>query len=87
MSTLPSPPADKTVKPALQFLIDNYVPASGYLEASMRISTHELYDKLQEQFPSPELTPALILDWMNDLGYKYQDSGNMRAEWLLKKLY
>lgn len=82
----PPTPEDKTVNAAMTFIIDNYEPAKDYATASVRMSTQEIFDKLILQFPSPELTAQLIIDWLSELGFIYKDSGNMRAEWLLNKI-
>jgi hypothetical protein len=67
-------------------LRSNYVPAYNYVEASMRLNTQELYDKFLLMFPVEGFTPTLLFGWMRELGYQYQDSGNLNIEWMLKKI-
>lgn len=79
----------EAITPQLQCVIDylqkQYEPTTNYTEAVVRMSTDELFYKLNLFFPVDGFTPGLLFTWLNDLGYSYQESGLIKPEWLLKK--
>ena len=80
METVP-PPLDAIIN----YLQQNYQPCHSYTDADVRISTDELHEKLQAFFPLEGFTPAILFTWLIDMEYKYEESGHIKPEWLLKR--
>lgn len=78
-------PAVDTLQPISKFIADNYAPAPGYKDATLRITTAELYERLVQQFPFEGFTTAALFNLLTGLGYHYEDSGDVKLEWLLIK--
>ena len=45
------------------------------------MSTEELTRRLLELYPTNELTPTLVAEWMHELGFSFVDNGDMLLEW------
>ena len=69
------------------FIKLHYQPAHEATEANMHFTTNQLFDKLQEAFPSNFYTATQVAEWMNAAGFIFADFGNMRFEWLINTYY
>lgn len=69
-----------------QFLIEYYAPAKTLKEADLHLTTTEIFERIYRLFPSPELKEKDIASWLNSAGFTFFDFGEMRFEWLLKKI-
>lgn len=74
-----------TLEAAKDFIRFNYTPVDDYKEATLRVTTLELFEKLFSTFPAEGFTSELLFTWLNELGFSYMDGGNIRLEWLMKK--
>lgn len=72
-----------------QFIKDHlqsyYMPVDDYVQADLKLSTTELYEKLMQAFPTDGFAPSMLFSWLMELGFSYIDAGEMKIEWLLKK--
>lgn len=76
----------QTLEAAKDFIRYNYVPIDEYKEATLRITTIELHQRLFATFPIEAFTTDILFQWLTELGFSYRDGGNIRLEWLLKKI-
>lgn len=67
------------------YLTSNYSPADSLVDATVTMSTLQLYVKLQQVFPSDEYLPITVAGWMQDLGFGMAEIRTLEPEWLLKK--
>ena len=78
--------APDNIKDKLTALItESYEPAGIPGAGTTCMTTTELFDKLQLIYPSEEYTALYIAVWLEELGFKTCNMGNMRFEWILKK--
>ncbi len=68
------------------FLLDNYGPVNAMDEEVLSFTTDELFLKLQGIFPTPVYTAHDVALWLDDCGFVFIDKGNLKLEWLLKKI-
>jgi len=66
------------------FLLDRYQPASRE-DASIRKTTSEIYDELQEHCPSKEYDKESVYQFLLDSNFKFETpGGDMHFVWLMK---
>lgn len=68
-----------------EFLGQYYFPAYSLEEADLHLSTQEIYSQLQKLYPSYDYSPETVAQWMHELRFIFQDFGDMKLEWLMKK--
>lgn len=66
------------------YLYQNYEPAATVAEASIMMSTKEVYEAIYRLYPSKNFDVEMISNWLQDGGFKFADMGNLRFEWLLR---
>lgn len=68
-----------------QHILNKYKPVEDYGDADLHLTTSELFEQLQNFYPG-EYTKATIASWLNEGGFKFYDGGNLKLEWMLKKV-
>lgn len=69
------------------YLLEYYVPVRNPAEAEFSFTTQELTQQLLTLFPREDiLTPDLVANWLHLGGFTWYDYGEMRLEWMMKKL-
>lgn len=59
--------------------------ADSYEDATLRLTTQEVYEKLQEFYPSRKYTPEDVYTALLQLGYQYADPFKLlEYRWLFK---
>lgn len=66
-------------------LIQEYSPAQHVRDADFHYTTMEMYQKLQELFPSDQYGADDVAVWLHDAGFTFKDFGDLRFEWLMKR--
>lgn len=69
----------------LHHLRTHYRPCDNYLNADLRITTQEMYEKLLQQFPMEGLPMNELFQLMLQEGFQYQDSGDLNIESMLMR--
>lgn len=69
-----------------QFLKLRYQPVAEPSHKTLLLSTEQITLKIRSLYPSEEITPLLIADWLNELGFSFTDTGNMQLEWMLEEV-
>jgi hypothetical protein len=70
-----------------QYLTSYYEPALTVQEAEFHFSTQEIYQKLLAIYPnSAVFSAADVSTWLMEAGFICEDFGDMKFEWLLKKI-
>ncbi len=79
-------PENELITRIKKCLLDLYCPADNINETEFHLSSSEVYEKLISIFPySNEFTINSVNIWLHELGYKFNDFGEMRFEWLFKR--
>jgi hypothetical protein len=68
------------------YLREYYEPAQDPKEAELHFTTLEIFNQLQKVLPSPHYTPDQVANWLHVAGFTFTDYGNMKFEWMMKKL-
>lgn len=68
------------------YLKSNYLPVRDPKEAEMHFTTREIWEKLLVLFPHSAFTQEIVIKIFIRLGYKFYDYGEMRFEWMMKKV-
>lgn len=63
-----------------------YEPIDDYAKADLKLSTADLFEKLRSAFPVEGFTSTMLFGWMMELGFSYIDAGELKIEWLMKKI-
>jgi hypothetical protein len=79
------PQDDALLEMIRQHIVKTYTPVESYGEADVRLTTHEIYEQLQNFYPGL-YTQAIIAGWLQEAGFKFYDGGNLKLEWMLKKV-
>jgi hypothetical protein len=84
------PPAGpEQLSPMLQHLRSKlqqtYTNASGTGIATM-LTTNDIFTELYAAYPSPELTPVMVADWLFEAGFTLTDLGSLRMVWMLERI-
>jgi hypothetical protein len=85
--------SDETVKvPAIgdgltekikNFIKLNYLPTQEVAQATMRLTTSEIYANLQRIYPGIDFGTTELAQFLHEFGFTFWDAGGMRLEWLL----
>jgi hypothetical protein len=67
-------------------LTQQYEPVNDPKEADVHYSTQEIFDQLQKLLPSTHYTPDMVSNWLHNAGFNFFDYGNMKFEWMMKKV-
>lgn len=67
----------------LHHLRTNYRPCENYVDADVRISTHELYEKLRPMFVMNDLSEQDLFGLLVSEGFSYSDAGDFNVEWMM----
>lgn len=68
------------------YLLQYYTTASTPKEASFHFTTAEIWEQLQQLFPSVHYSATDVATWMNTGGFRFYDFGQMKFEWLINKM-
>ncbi|MBE7177725.1 MAG: hypothetical protein INR69_15055 [Mucilaginibacter polytrichastri] len=64
---------------------ENFQPATHLGEADSMLTTIEIYEELRQCYPSDLLSPALIADRLQQLGFRLHMLLPMHFVWLLRR--
>lgn len=81
----PEEQENEMARKAMVFLWENYQPAATMAEATHFLSTLEIWRRLQENFPGDYMASE-VATWLQEDGFILRDMGNLKADWLLKKV-
>lgn len=62
----------------------NYEPCQAPEEATVTMTTAEVYEAIQRFYPNAPVDMEMLANWLHDNGYTFYDTGKMRFEWLFK---
>lgn len=69
------------------YLLLYYVPVQDASAAEFHYTTAELHKQMLNIYPNEFiLTADLVASWMHGAGFTFYDYGEMRFEWMLKKV-
>ena len=68
------------------FLTQEYEPVGDPKEAQLHYTTQEIYLQLQKVLPSSHYTPEMVSNWLHLAGFTFFDYGDLKFEWMLKRL-
>ena len=68
-----------------QFIINNYEPASNYLNATVRLTTAQLHTRMTAMYPEADLTVCDLYTFLRDQGYIEVEVRPFYTEWLFDK--
>lgn len=82
-----APVADGMLEKIKEFLFMEYKPVTELqvTASTIFLSTQELFNKLQELYPTPLYSPADVATWLHEKGFAFTDNGVLRLEWMLDK--
>lgn len=63
-----------------------YMPVHDPKEAEFHYTTQEIFDQLQKILPSQDYVPEQVANWLHLAGFTFFDYGNMKFEWMMKKV-
>ena len=63
----------------------HYEPVLSLSEAKILLTTKEVYEHLQEVFPSDDYSGINVEQWLNEAGFKLINTGVFKFEWMMKK--
>lgn len=66
-----------------KFIKLNYLPTQDAAQATMRLTTTEIYANIQRIYPGIPFTQMELSQFLHELGFTFWDAGGMRLEWLL----
>ena len=67
------------------YVLSNYEPATGLADASISMTTTDVYERLQSLYPSFDYDGEQVAVWLEDWGFIFRNKGPMKPEWLFKK--
>lgn len=62
----------------------HYSPA-GTGANTFFLSTDELRRRLHDLYPTDTLNNQVVAEWMQELGYRFEDNGQMQLEWKMER--
>lgn len=65
------------------FIRLNYNPVQDASQATLRLTTFEIYANITKFYPAFSFTQDQLATWLHELGFTFWDAGGMRFEWLL----
>jgi hypothetical protein len=65
------------------FIKINYLPTQDASQATMRLTSTEIYANIQRIYPGIPFTEMELSQFLHELGFTFWDAGGMRLEWLL----
>jgi hypothetical protein len=68
------------------YLLEYYEPVQDARDADVHYTTDELWAQLYKIIPTQHLTTELVAQWMHLGGFTFADFGEMRFEWIMKKM-
>lgn len=77
-------PEDPLLFKIKQTILDLYEPVQQPMDATLRMTTAELYLAVQKLYPSAAFTEDMLANWLHEKGFTFWDAGGLRFEWLLK---
>jgi len=69
----------------ISYLLNNYEPAKSLADATLSLTTREIYLKLQDLYPSADYSGLDVALWLEEMNFEFRDKGQLNPEWLLKK--
>lgn len=82
----PLPPvADGLLEKIKNFLLQCYSPVATLQDATILMSTMEIYHAVQRLYPSDSYSAEIIAQWLHEGGYHFTDTGKLQFEWMLKQ--
>ena len=71
---------------ALTILLQDYKPATNLAESTHQFETAEIVKLLSTHTGITEIDIPEVVSILNSWGFKYDRTGDMQLEWLLKKV-
>jgi hypothetical protein len=68
------------------YLLKYYTTAPSPIEAKFHYTTKEVWEQLQQIFPTSEYSIEDVALWLHEGKFNFFDFGNMNFEWLLNKI-
>lgn len=66
------------------FIRLNYIPTQDASQATMRLTTKEIYENIERIYPGMPFGTNELAQFLHELGFTFWDAGSMRFQWLLK---
>lgn len=77
------PVPDPLLEKIKNTILELYEPVQDATDATHRLSTAEIYQKMQQLYPG-HYSLEDVANWLHQKGFTFWDAGAMRWEWLLK---
>ncbi len=78
------PVVDGLLEKIKNYLLQCYSPAATLQEATILMSTLEIYQAMQKLYPTNAYSADKIAQWLHEGGYNFTDTGKLQFEWMLK---
>jgi len=79
------PVADGLLEKIKNFLLQCYSPVAKLQDATILMSTMEIYHAVQRIYPSDSYSAETIAQWLHEGCYHFTDTGKLQFEWMLKQ--
>ena len=79
------PVADGLLEKIKNFLFETYQPVQTYSPNTTLLSTREIFEALQNLYPSANYSIADVATWLHEKGFTFTEISNLRLEWMLEK--
>ena len=87
VTNLTPPVADGLLEKIKNFLFTEYEPVQEkqVTASTIFLSTAELFNKLQDIYPTELYNASDVATWLHEKGFSFTDNGVLRLEWMLEK--
>lgn len=68
------------------YLTRNYHRVDSVRDATIKLTTHEIFDEVYALYPHPSLQPYMIYELLRELGFEFDSNAiELKFFWLLKR--
>lgn len=78
-------PLDDSWHDALLQLLEPYEAVANLKDSDYQLSTQEILHGLRKHTRNFDISPAELIALMEQWGFRYENTGGVELEWLLKK--
>ena len=86
MNNQPTIAPDNLIVKLQQLIRDRYMPCYSLKEATVTMTTGEIFTLLQRVYPTDLYKAHELAVWLEDWGFKLHETKPLRFEWLLKRI-
>jgi hypothetical protein len=79
-------PEDKAIMDIFDFILSRYSPADNYKQASLTLTTNQIYTQIMALYPAQLFSEADLFTLLKENGFIFDAvSQDMKFVWLLKE--